>query len=170
MRADVRRALRGLALPTIALLGVAAFLPGRLEPAVRAYSLLVCAVALAVAVGALRRAYPPSEPLRRAARKERARPRPPRELAELENLIALGAGDAGDLHFRLRPRLRSIAASLLESRRGVSLERQPDASRALLGDETWELVRPDRPPPDDERAHGASAAALDRAVLSMERL
>ncbi len=170
MRGDVRRALRGLALPTIALIGVAAFLPGRIEPAVRAYALLVCAVALAVAVAALHRAYPPAEPLRRAARKDRARPRPPRELVELENLTALGAGDAGDLHFRLRPRLRSLATSLLESRRGISLERQPDASCALLGDETWELVRPDRPPPEDERARGASAAALEQVVVSLERL
>jgi hypothetical protein len=39
-------------------------------------------------------------------------------------------------------------------------------SRRLLGEEVWELVRPDREPPDDRFAPGlpyeAQSAALDR--------
>ena len=47
MSSAVPRAARLLALPTVALLGVAVLASGRLEPAVRIYALVVCAVVLA---------------------------------------------------------------------------------------------------------------------------
>jgi hypothetical protein len=166
---DLRRALRTLVVPTIALLVVAAFLPGRLAPGVRAYALLVCALALWIALAALRRAYPPAGRLRRTRGRGGGR-QPVRSLVELENVTALGVADAGDLHFRLRPRVRDIAAGVLEARRGVSLDAQPEPARAALGEETWELVRADRPPPDDERAPGLPRGALERVVVSLERL
>lgn len=166
---DARRALRLLVFPTLVLLVVAAFLPGRLGPGVRLYALLVCAAILWLAVGGLRRAFPPVSRLR-PARASRTRPREStRGLAALENAVALGAADARDLHFRLRPRLRELAGGLLE-RRGVALDDEPEAARALLGDETWELVRSDRPAPDEQRARGLSSAALERVVVSLERL
>jgi hypothetical protein len=168
MTHDVRRSLRTLVVPTLALLVVAAFLPGRLEPAVRAYALLVCALTLWIALAALRRAYPPAGRLRRARADGDRRPEPVRSLAELERVTAFGVADAGDLHFRLRPRLRDIAAGLLERRRGISLDGEPDLARAALGDETFELVRADRPLPDDDRAPGLPRAALERIVSSLE--
>jgi hypothetical protein len=167
---ELRRARRALVVPTIALLVVAAFVPGRLAPGVRAYALLVSALALWIALGALRSAYPPVGPLRRAATPVHGGPQPVRGIAELEHVSALGVDDAVDLHIRLRPRLRDIAAGLLEGHRGVSLDTDPAAARAALGDETWELVRPDRPPPGDERAPGLSPAALERVVTSLESL
>lgn len=169
MREDVPRALRLLVLPTIVLVVVAAFLPGRLAPAVRVYALVACAVLLWLAVAGLRRAFPPAGPLRIPRRGRDRRPEPTRSLAELENVAALGVADALDLHVRLRPRLRALATALLASRRGIVLDDEPEAAQALLGDETWELVRPDAPPPD-ERARGLSPAALERVVLSLERL
>jgi hypothetical protein len=170
MTRELRRARRALVVPTLALLVVAAFAPGRLAPGVRAYALLVCAVALWIALAALRRAYPPADPLRRArADADRARP-PVRSLAELEHVTALGVGDAVDLHIRLRPRLRDIAAGLLESRHGISLDTDRERARAALGDETWQLVRSDSAVPDDERAPGLSPAALERVVGSLEHL
>jgi hypothetical protein len=167
--ADVRRAVRLLVLPTIVLAVVAAFLPGRLEPGIRVYALLVCGLVLWLSIAALRRAFPPVGGLRAARRARRRRPEPTRSLAELENLAALGVADALDFHVRLRPRLHALAAGLLAGRRGIALDDEPDRARALLGAETWELVRRDAPSPDD-RARGLSPAALERAVVSLERL
>jgi hypothetical protein len=167
---DVRRALRTLVVPTLALLVVAAFASGRLVPAVRAYALLACALALWVALAALRRTYPPASRLRSPRGEDDRRPEPVRSLAELERVTALGVADAGDLHFRLRPHLRDIAAGLLEERRGVSLDAEPELALAALGDETWGLVEADRPLPDDRRAPGLSRGALERVVTSLERV
>ena len=107
MRDALPRALRLLALPTVALLGVAVFASGRLEPAVRVYALVVCAVVLGLAVAALRRTFPrPRGELPGERRRAAARLEPPRSLAQLENESTLAIGDALDLHFRLRPHLR----------------------------------------------------------------
>jgi hypothetical protein len=75
-----------------------------------------------------------------------------------------------DLHYRLVPRLRSIASGLLESRRRIALERQPEAARAALGETTWSLVRLDRAAPDDRLARGIPPAELARVVDSLESL
>lgn len=169
MSGDLRRALRLLVPATIALAVVAAFVPGRLELALRVYALLVCAAALGLAIARLRRWYPPAGPLRRPPGADRPR-EPVRSLAQLENLVALGVEDARDLHFRLRPRVRALAAELLESRRGIALNVQPEAARAALGDEAWELVRSDRPAPGGERAPGITRGQLERVVASLERI
>lgn len=169
MRDDVRRALRLLVFPTIALVVAAAVLPGRLEPGIRIYALFTCAVILWLALRAIHRAFPPAGRLR-LPRPSGTRPaQSTRSLAGLERAVALGVADALDLHYRLRPRLRDLAAGLLESRHGITLDGQPEAARALLGDEAWELVRRDRPAPQ-ERARGLSPDALQRVVLSLEEL
>ena len=170
MRDALPRALRLLALPTIALLVVAVFVSGRLEPAVRVYALVVCAVVVALAVAALRRVLPGAAESPRRRGRARARAEPPRSLAQLENESALAIGDALDLHFRLRPHLRLIATGLLEGRHGVVLDRDTEQARALLGAETWELLRDDRPVPDNRHAPGLTPGALERVVLSLERL
>jgi hypothetical protein len=170
VRTAGRRAARLLLLPTIVLLGIAVFASGRLEPAVRVYALAVCAVVLALAVGGLRQAFPPTT-RRRAPRKAGARRAdPPRSLAQLENEVTMSAGDALDFHYRLRPHLRVVAAGLLEGRHGVVLDEEPDRARRLLGDETWELVRADRSVPADRHGPGMPADALERVVVSLERL
>jgi hypothetical protein len=166
----VRRAARLLLVPTIVLLVVAVLASGRLEQAVRVYALVVCAVVLGLALQALRESFPDADRLR-PTRGDGDRPAErPRSLAQLEGEVALGAGDAASFHYRLRPRLRLIAAGLLEDRRNVSLDREPEKARRLLGDETWELVRPDRPDPADRHAPGLASSALERVVVSLERL
>jgi Cys-tRNA synthase (O-phospho-L-seryl-tRNA:Cys-tRNA synthase) len=170
VRGDLRSVLRLLVLPTVVIALVAAFFPGRLEQGVRIYALLICASALGVAVASLIASFPPAGRLRRSpAGGDRPR-ESVRSLAQLENVMALGAEDARDLHFRLRPRVRALAAELLQSRRGIVLDDQPEAARALLGDEAWELVRSDRTEPVGEHAPGLSRAALERVVVSLERL
>jgi hypothetical protein len=167
VRRDVFKALRFLIYPTLAVLIVAAFMPGRLGLVVRIYALLLCAVTLVLVVAALRRAYPPATPLRHGAGRRSGFQRPG-NLARLEHLCALGAAGSFDLHHHLRPRLRSISQGLLTTRRGISLDADPEAARAALGGEAYELVRPDRPPPEDRLARGLPVAELERVVQSLE--
>jgi hypothetical protein len=158
-----------LALPTIALLVVAVFVSGRLEPAVRIYALVGCAVVLGLAVGGLRDAFPRAD-RPHGVRRRGQRAEPPRSLAQLENEATMGVGDALDLHYRLRPHLRLVAAGLLEGRHGVALDDEPERARRLLGDETWEVVRADRPVPTDRHGPGLPPDALERVVVALERL
>jgi hypothetical protein len=98
----------------------------------------------------------------------RPRPRPQPILPELDRLgreLSLGTQSAFDFHVRLRPVLREIADARL-SARGQRLE---DAQE-LLGPEAWDLIRPDRPPPDDRHAPGADPAAVRRFVDALERI
>ena len=73
------------------------------------------------------------------------------------------ASHAGEMHWRLRPVLREVASVGLRLRR-VDLDGDPGSARALLSPLTWELVRPDRPRPDDPFAPGLGRDEL-RAVL-----
>ena len=100
------------------------------------------------------------------------RPRPERlrELARLEREVSLGATHSFDLHVRVRPHLRAIAEHRLESRRGLRLDDGSPAVRALLGDELWELVRPDRRPPDDRLSPGLPVPRLRAAVERLEAI
>ena len=131
---------------------------------------VVLALALGLALGRLRLAVPRRVSRFDAAfaptRPGRARPA---SLARVEREVALATGTAFDVHFRLRPLLRTIAAGLL-LRRGVDLERRPDRAEALLGPTVWELVRPDRPAPDDRTAPGIPIASVEDAVDELERL
>jgi hypothetical protein len=169
VKRDLVAAARALIAPTLAVLVVAAFLPGRLGISVRLYALVLCAAVMIVALAALRRLYPPATALGAGRDGARRPPRPP-SLERMGNVAALGIAGSFDLHHRLRPRVRSIAAGLLSSRRRISLDDQPAVARAALGDETYELVRADRPPPDDRLARGMPVADLRRVVDSLERV
>ena len=169
MKRDVVGALRLLVLPTVAVAVVLAFVPGRVGLVVRIYALVVCAVALGVALVALRRAYPDEKPLREPASRA-SRGEQPATLARIEHEAAIGVASSFDLHYRLVPRLRSIASGLLDSRRRISLETQPEVAETVLGSEAWALVRPDRAPPADRLARGIAPDALGRVVDSLERV
>jgi hypothetical protein len=166
----VRRGVRLLVLPTIVLVGVVVFLPGRASLAARIYALLVCVVVLALALDALLSAYPAAARLRPRGRAADLARRPPHSLVRLEQEAAIGVASAFDLHYRLRPRLRDLAIDLLDTRRRISLDRHGVEARAILGDATYELVREGRPPPKDRLARGLAPAALTEAVESLERV
>jgi hypothetical protein len=166
---DLGGALRALVAPTVALLVVSVFIPGRLPLAVRIYALVIAAVALAVALGELRRSHPRTRPLRPLEREPSNR-RPPSTLAHIEHETALGVAGAFDLHFRLVPHVRAIATGLLVSRRSISVETAPNTARSIVGPETWDLVRLDRPPPEDRLARGLPISELRRVVDSMEKV
>jgi len=74
------------------------------------------------------------------------------------------------LHARLRPVFRDIAAHRLRARYGVDLDREAGRARELVGAQAWELVRPERPPPDDRLARGPALADLARVIDELEAI
>jgi hypothetical protein len=102
-----------------------------------------------------------------AVRRRAAKTHEPVELLRMERELELGIAGAGNAHYRLLPLLRSAAAARLATRRGIELERRPDAAQAALGDDVWELLRPDRPEPADRFAPGVPR---DRVTAVIERL
>jgi hypothetical protein len=106
----------------------------------------------------------------RALRRRERAPARPGELAKLEREVALAAGSSFDLHFRLRPVLREITAYRLATRRGLVLDGGSLEVPALLGDELWEVVRPDRLPPDDRFGPGLPLARLQGLLERLERI
>jgi hypothetical protein len=166
----VKRQLLDLAatavLLTVALAVVLVLRPFGRELALHLYLLCVTALLLAAAVGAL--------PARRRSSFDAALWRPvrpdarPPELDRAERTVALGIGSAFDLHGRLRPLLREAAAARLANARGIDLD--SPAGRAAVGEEAWELLRPDRPPPDDRFAPGVDEAELRRLLAILETL
>lgn len=172
MSSERRFAVRILVPATIALGLVAGLLPGRLDLVARIYALVVAGVTLLLVLAALRRAYPPAAPLHVAAGRGGAASAAqlPPTLHRLEQACVLGAARSFDFHYRLRPRLREIASARLSSRRGILMDTGPDAARSALGDRTWELLRADRPAPEDRRAPGLATAELRAVVESLEAL
>lgn len=145
-------------------------LPDRAAIVGHAWLVVVLAISLGVALGRLRRELPPRPSSFDAAfvtiRRARARPA---SLARAEREVTLASGTAFDVHFRLRPLLRRLAADLL-LRRGIDLERNPETAEALLGADVWELVRPDREAPEDRTAPGLPVETIERAIDDLERL
>jgi hypothetical protein len=160
----------------VAVLGTVAFLvafavSGHRGLSARAYVLFLGALGLLLLVRRLRETRAAAGPssIAEALRQRPPAPQRPPELERLERAVALGATHAGDFHARLRPVLREIAAALL-ARRGVALDRDSGRARELLGDDAWELVRPDAARPERPFEPGVSAATLRSAVARLEEL
>lgn len=139
---------------------------GVADVALDVYLLYLGAVLLLAFVQATRDAAPPDRHAgfaRALSRRPRSRERLT-ELTRQEREVALSIDAAYDLHARLRPMLRLIAAHRLASRRNLDLDRDAERARAILGDDLWEIVRADRPPPDDRFAPGVPRERL-RAII-----
>ncbi len=111
----------------------------------------------------------PRRPERSRGGTARAHQSRPGALEQLEWMVGSGRHTAGDVQVRVRPVLREIAVALLR-RRGVRLDADSERARALLGDELWEIVKPDRPRPSDHRLPGLELSTLERLVERLERL
>jgi hypothetical protein len=139
-----------LVLGALALIALAARL-STLAPA-RAPSLFPRRPPLSQRLPALRRRYRPTD------------------LEMLEGRLLVAGRNAADFHSRLRPMLREIAAARLQRRHGVALDRDRTAARALLGDDLWEVVRPDRPAPADRGAPGPGLDAIEPLIARLEEV
>jgi hypothetical protein len=95
---------------------------------------------------------------------------PPVELLRTERELELGIASALYAHRRLLPLLRAAAAARIGIRHGLDLERRPDAARALLGDDVWELLRPDRPAPEDRHGPGVPRTRIVAVIERLESL
>lgn len=171
---SVRRRLAGAAGAAVvgaAVLGVVVvFRRGASDVALDVYLLYLGGVLLLAFVQATREAAPP-DPHAAFAKELSRRPRERERLTELsrqEREVALAVDAAYDLHARLRPTLRAIAAHRLASRRNVDLDREPERARELLGEDAWELVRADRPPPEDRFDRGIPRERLRAIVERLE--
>ena len=69
----------------------------------------------------------------------------------------------------LRPLLVPIAAARL-GRRGIDMAVAPRRAQELLGDELWEIVRPDRPPDGHGVGRRIAADDLETAIERLEKL
>jgi len=94
----------------------------------------------------------------------------PEELLRMDRELVLGSADADHAQRRLLPLLRATAAARIAARHGFELERRPEAARALLGEEVWELLRPDRPEPEDRHAPGVPKARIAAVIERVESL
>ncbi len=120
-----------------------------------------------------RRGYGWSQPAGRfeaALRSKKPPPQEPVELLRMERELVLGSADADHAHRRLLPLLRGTAAARISARHGFELGRRPEAARALLGEEVWELLRPGRPKPADRHGPGVPRASIAAVIERVESL
>ena len=152
----------------LVLLGAA---PISRERLLAAYVLVLAAIALAslTRIAQPDKLQPASRFELALARRREAPTRPP-ELVRTERELTLGTASAAHAHRRLLPLLRDAAAARLVAWHGVELDRQPAAARALLGDEAWELLRPDRPDPADPHGPGVPRSSVEALVERIEQL
>jgi hypothetical protein len=161
----------GAVLATIGLFVARIAGPGRHEVELDVYILVLGLMALLAVMSWLREVAPPA---RKSALEEALRrdpPEPPRiaELDRLEREVYMGAARAFDLHYRLRPVVREIAAGRLE-RRGLRLDSGSDAVRERLGKGLWELTRPDREPPRNRQGAGPGLDDVRQTIEELEHL
>jgi hypothetical protein len=168
----VRRVVAGTVVATIGLLVALGVKPVSTGKILAAYVLLLAAVALA----ALTRSAREESEWHEASLFEHALRRPvpgpvrPPQLVRLEREITLGSANGANFEQRLLPILREAAAARLAARHNVELARRPEAARRLLGDEVWELLRPDRAETADRTARGLPLRRLRRLIEALERL
>jgi hypothetical protein len=94
--------------------------------------------------------------------------RPP-ELEQLERQVALAATTAFDVHYRFRHVVRDVVTQRLWARHSVDLEADAHLAESLVGQDVWELVRPDRPPPTDPFAPGLGLGGIEAVITELER-
>jgi hypothetical protein len=116
-----------------------------------------------------RGAAPPPR-FEQALRRRKPKASQPEELLRMDRELVLGSADADHAQRRLLPLLRSVAAARIAARHGFELERRPDAARALLGEDVWELLRPDRPEPADRHGAGVPRKSIVAVIERVEAL
>jgi hypothetical protein len=154
----------GVALLTAVLLALVVAVPSRRTLFVGIYELVLAAIAVSALVSSFRTLEPKAW-LRSPFERDPAKPEEPPPIAELDRfdrLVVLGTGNEFDLHYRLRPLLRQLAADRLYARHGIDLDRDPERARPLLGDELAALVSSDR------KLGRRSAAGIDPAELARD--
>lgn len=157
---------------TIALVAVLATHALSVTRALAIWIIVLAAVVLAGLVRSVREGDGPHRTRRfeAALRRRPAESSTPVELVRMDRELELGITNASYAHRRLLPLLRTAAAARLGTRHGLDFERRPGAARALLGDDVWELLRPDRPGPADRHGPGVPRKRIVAAIERVESL
>jgi hypothetical protein len=163
-----RRVSSLLAIATLSLGIALAIRPLPLEQIVAAYVLVVAGIVLAslTRILAAESRHDQLSQFEYLISRRSDEPNRPAELVRVEREITLGSSNAGHLHTRLVPLLRECAVA----RAGVDFELHPERAQAVLGDELWTLLRPDRPIPFDRNGPGIPLRKLRGVVDELERL
>ena len=165
------RVIELLGLPTIGLGAALALAPDRVDLEVHVWLLVVLGLALLSLIGLVRSAYPSTpSPFAASLRQSRGIVARPGALVRLQREVSMAGSAAFDVHYRLRPALIELAAGLLSWRRGIDLEQEPERAQVVLGEDVWELVRPDRPQPLERLGAGIDEAHLERVVSALEQV
>jgi hypothetical protein len=155
-------------------LGIAyALVPGRGTLELQVCALAAGATVVLAAVLAVQDAFPMAGTSALAAALTRRRapdPHRPQGLVAIERLVFLAEAASFDLHYRLRPILREIAAQRLADSRGLRLDGGGPQVERVLGEGLWEIVRPDRPGPESRFDPGVRPQDLRRAIERLESL
>jgi hypothetical protein len=161
--------LGGAAVATIGLFVARTLAPGRRELELDVYVIVLGALALLGLVSWLRRSAPRAREslLERALHRPTEEPETLPELAHLERVLVMSASQEFDLHYRLRPTLREIAAARLAGR-GLQLDAGGPLVENALGDELWAVVRPDRVAPENRQVRGIGRDGIERLVRRIE--
>jgi hypothetical protein len=171
VKGTLLRISAGVVLLTAVLLALVVAVPSRRALFVGIYELVLAAIAVSALVSSFRTLEPKAW-LRSPFERDPPRPEEPPPIAELDRfdrLVVLGTGNEFDLHYRLRPLLRQLAADRLYARHGIELDRDPGRAGALLGDELAALVSPERKL-GRRSASGIEPAELARDVDRLEQL
>jgi hypothetical protein len=168
VNSERRRVATLLAVTTLGLILALGVQPVSVERILAAYLLALAGIGLAslTRILASESTHGYASRFEHALTRKPEQPGRPAELVRIEREITLGTSTAGHFHNRLAPLLRDAAAA----RFGFALEQRPDAARARLGSDTWELVRPDRPAPEDRSGPGVPLARVRSAIDTLERL
>ncbi|MGH3000293.1 MAG: hypothetical protein ACRDNM_13430 [Gaiellaceae bacterium] len=162
MRRGPRIPIGTIVVATIGLLIALGLRPTSVREILAAYVLALTAIALLVlsrmartqeewerATSDLERALASHKPVRTR----------PNELVRVERDLVLSSSNAAEMHARLLPQLREAVAA-----------RRNEHARDLLGEDAWELLRPDRRAPEDRTAPGLPLHRISALVDAIERL
>jgi hypothetical protein len=165
------RVIQLVLLPSLGLVVALLIAPQRATLAIHVWLLIVLGLAFLAFLRLVQALYHPApSPFERSLRRQQPAAERPGSLSRLEREVSMAGSAAFDVHFRLRPVIAELATELLSSRRGIDLERDPDRAHAALGDDVWELVRPDRTQPTERHGSGIDEAQLGRVVTALERV
>lgn len=92
----------------------------------------------------------------------------PAHLRRMEGLVYFSHINVTDLHYRMRPALRQLLSERLANH-GTTLDGDQRV-RDRLGQDGWELLRPDRREPMNRTARGVELPLLRRIVDYIEEL
>jgi hypothetical protein len=131
---------------------------------------VLAAVGAAACVGALAFRLPAGRPLFESGLRPPVTTELwPSQLVRLERIVEWSGSSELDAHSRLRPVLIEIAEVRL-ARRGLRLERDVAEVRQLLGPKAWDLLRPDRPRPEDRDRPGLAHRDIEEILDRLEDL